>query len=78
MKTAISIPDPVFRAAERAAKRLGISRSQFYSLAVATYLERLRRSDVSARLDVVYAEGPAHVPPSIERAQTAAAPREEW
>ncbi len=34
MKTAISIPDEVFRQAEQAAKRLGVSRSEFFTRAV--------------------------------------------
>lgn len=40
MKTAISIPDKVFAAAERLAKRLKKSRSQLYSEAVAEYTAR--------------------------------------
>ena len=34
MKTAISIPDEVFRSAERLAQRLGVSRSELYAKAV--------------------------------------------
>ncbi|MEM6753148.1 MAG: ChpI protein, partial [Cyanobacteria bacterium P01_C01_bin.38] len=33
MKTAISIPDPLFEAAEQFAKRLGLSRSELYAMA---------------------------------------------
>lgn len=40
MKTAISIPDGVFKKAERLARRLRKSRSQLYSEAVAEYLLR--------------------------------------
>ena len=36
MKTAISIPDALFQAAEDAAKRLAISRSELYVRAVIT------------------------------------------
>ena len=43
MKTAISIPDDVFREADRLARRLKKSRSQLYSEAVAEYVAR--RSD---------------------------------
>jgi len=35
MKTAISIPDRVFRSAEQLAARLGVSRSELYSKALA-------------------------------------------
>ena len=38
MKTAISIPDDVFDQAERAAKRLGLSRSELFTRAIQTFL----------------------------------------
>ncbi|EIJ36932.1 hypothetical protein Thini_4454 [Thiothrix nivea DSM 5205] len=37
MKTAISIPDPVFQAAELFARHFGISRSELYTKAVEEY-----------------------------------------
>ncbi len=40
MKTAISVPDAVFREAERFARRARKSRSQLYTDAVREYLER--------------------------------------
>ena len=40
MKTAISVPDTVFREAERYARRTRKSRSRLYSEAVAEYLAR--------------------------------------
>jgi len=40
MKTAISIPDTIYEHAEQLARRLGKSRSQLYSEAVAEYLAR--------------------------------------
>lgn len=54
VKTAISIPDPVFRSAERLAARLGISRSELYSKAVATLLEKHRDEVVTSRLNEIY------------------------
>lgn len=40
MRTTISIPDSVYTDAERLARRLGKSRSQLYSEAVAEYIIR--------------------------------------
>jgi antitoxin MazE6 len=40
MKTAISLPDRVFREAEKHARRAGKSRSQLYADAVSEYLVR--------------------------------------
>ena len=54
MKTAISIPDPVFEAAEDLAKRLGKSRSQLYAEALRQYLERHRDQDITRRLNEVF------------------------
>ncbi len=55
MKTAISIPDEVFRDAERLAERLDLSRSQLYSEAVAEYVSSHDRETVTERLDAVLA-----------------------
>lgn len=40
MKTAISIPDPIFREADRYAQKVGKSRSQVYSDALRAYLQQ--------------------------------------
>jgi antitoxin MazE6 len=56
MKTAISIPDDVFRRAERAAKRLGISRSELYTKAITDFLGVRRDSAVTASYDEAFGE----------------------
>ncbi|MBI2509879.1 MAG: hypothetical protein HYV99_07930 [Betaproteobacteria bacterium] len=57
MKTAISIPDRVFRSAEQLAVRLGVSRSQLYSRALATLVEKHRDDLITSRLNEVYGPG---------------------
>lgn len=57
MKTAISIPDRVFRSAEQLAVRLGVSRSQLYSKALATLVEKHRDDLITSRLNEVYGPG---------------------
>lgn len=79
MKTAISIPDDVFEAAERAASRLGISRSQFYSTAVREFIERAQRSDVTARLDQIYSDDcDSELDPVLRSLQSASLEGEAW
>jgi len=51
MKTTISLPDAVFRDAERLAKRLEMSRSRLYSEAVAEYVARHEPEAVTEALD---------------------------
>lgn len=54
MKTAISIPNETFEAAEKLAGRIGLSRSELYATAVAEYLARHRAAGIRERLDAVY------------------------
>jgi len=51
MKTAISIPDSVFEAAEKHAKRMRKSRSQLFSEAMVEYLERHTPDEITRRLN---------------------------
>ena len=53
MKTAISLPDAVFHAAERQAKRARKSRSQLYADALAEYLSRHAPEEVTAAMNQV-------------------------
>lgn len=55
MKVAISLPDPVFSAAEKLAQRLRVSRSQLYAQAIEEYLGKRQDSQVTERLNAVYA-----------------------
>jgi predicted transcriptional regulator len=57
MKTAISIPDEVFEAAEKLARESGQSRSQLYSRAVREYVARHSADSITAALDEVFADG---------------------
>jgi metal-responsive CopG/Arc/MetJ family transcriptional regulator len=54
MKTAVSLPTPLFESADRLARRLKKSRSRLYSEAVAEYLERHDPDAITAALDELY------------------------
>ena len=69
MKTAVSLPDDLFRVAELTARRLGVSRSQFYATAISEFLERQRTEAVTERLDHVYTRRHAKVDTALHRAQ---------
>ncbi|HEV3074618.1 MAG TPA: hypothetical protein VHB47_09400 [Thermoanaerobaculia bacterium] len=56
MKTAISIPEEVFRNAEALARHLGVSRSQLYSRAIGEYVSRHAPDRVTEALDRVCGE----------------------
>jgi hypothetical protein len=54
MKTAISIPDDVFRRAERFAKRRKLSRSELYTAALVRMLEAEPKEDVTHAYDSAF------------------------
>lgn len=51
MKTAISVPEDTFAAAEQAAAKLGISRSQFYARAAQRWIDELHDDDLTAQIN---------------------------
>jgi hypothetical protein len=61
MKVAISVPDRVHRAADRAARRMGVPRSRIYVKALEAYLAATSEEEITRQLDAVYGSeaGPA-------------------
>ena len=56
MKTAISIPDNIFIAAEKTAKRLRIPRSQLYTKAIEEFINSHNNEYVTEKLNQVYSK----------------------
>ncbi len=54
MKTAVSIPDNIFLAAEKAARQLKIPRSQLYTRAVEEYIRKQSNDLVTEKLNQIY------------------------
>jgi metal-responsive CopG/Arc/MetJ family transcriptional regulator len=78
MKTAISVPDDLFRMAERAAHRLGVSRSELYAKAVAEFLRRRDEGAITERLNAIYSRRPAKLDTRLRRAQLKSLERSPW
>jgi len=77
VKTAVSIPDPIFEAADRLARRRRISRSELYAEALARLLEADESRGITERLDDVYGERSSELDPGLAAAQ-ALAIDEDW
>jgi len=78
MKIAISVPDPVFHAAEKLAANLKTSRSQLYSEALASYVNAHTSYNVTERLNAVYAVEGSALAPEFAAAQSKSLIRETW
>ena len=78
MKTAISISDALFEEADAFARQRGLSRSELYARAVAEYLAKHRDTDVTARLNAVYALEESSLDGAVGRAQGESVRDDEW
>ena len=78
MKVAISLPDPVFRAAETLARRLHKSRSQLYAEAIAEYVGARGAKALTAKLNSVYGKVSSGIDPVLKYAQLERLCREAW
>ncbi|MEK7828247.1 MAG: ribbon-helix-helix domain-containing protein [Deltaproteobacteria bacterium] len=56
MKTAISIPDEIFRKADEAAKEYNYSRSELFTLAVKEFLEKIKSKRLLEAINEAYSE----------------------
>ncbi len=78
MKVAISLPDPVFSAAEHLARRLKVSRSQLYAQAIQEYLGKRQDSVITEQLNAVYGAQGSGVDAALTHAQLGAIGHEAW
>ena len=81
MKTAISIPDPIFASAQRLAKRLGVSRSELYVTALREFLAEHDEDKVMEKLNEVYDREESRLDSTLRKLQTRSIRRtkkEKW
>lgn len=78
MKTAISIPDPVFREAESYARRRRISRSALYTEAVKAFVEHRKQGEITKQLNALYSKESSAIDQALAKMQSLSVPRETW
>ena len=78
MKTAISIPDDVFKRAESLARRKKISRSQLYSEAVRDYINRHSEDAATEAINRVIDEVGDEIDPFLAAVARRTIERVEW
>jgi metal-responsive CopG/Arc/MetJ family transcriptional regulator len=78
MKVAVSIPDPIFEAAEQLAKERNIPRSQIFAEALSTYLELRNSESVTKILNDIYGRETSKVDEALTKAQFNAINHEAW
>ena len=78
MKTAISIPDQIFQSAEALANRMGLSRSELYSKAVAEYIKSNKNQGVTDALNAVYSSENNSLDDELHSIQMYSIDQDEW
>ena len=78
VKTAISLPDPLFQTAERLAKRLRIPRSRLYAQAIERYVAESQDSIITSRLNELYADGGSDLDSALAALQAVSIPPDRW
>jgi metal-responsive CopG/Arc/MetJ family transcriptional regulator len=78
MKTAVSLPDDIFRQAERLARRLKKSRSQLYREAVAEYIARHEPEQITEAMNRVAEQVETKLPPVSRAAARRILESTEW
>jgi hypothetical protein len=77
MKTAISVPDSMFEAAEQLAYRLGLSRSELYAKAMEEFISAHKNQGVTEKLNEIYGQNSSSIDPELIQLQLASIPKEE-
>ena len=78
MKTAISIPDKLFIAADQYAENHGFSRSNLYAKAVAKFLEQHPDDHITNQLNKVYTNQNSKLNKTLSSMQFNSIEKEEW
>ena len=78
VKTAISIPDNLFKHAEETASRLGISRSRLFSIAIKEFLSFHYEANVTRSLDEIYENESSTIDEQLQEKQADSIAKEQW
>ena len=70
MKAAVSIPDPVFEAADELAQKMGVSRSRLYTVALERFVQDHEEAAITAKLNEIYADESSTLDPVLQSIQS--------
>ena len=79
MKAEISVPNPIFEAAQQLAQKLDMSLSELYTVAVAAYLASYQgEQDITQKLDELYQTESSTIDPELVALQVISIGDEDW
>jgi metal-responsive CopG/Arc/MetJ family transcriptional regulator len=78
MKTAVSIPDPVFAAADGLAKKLGITRSRLYARALDAFVAIHQPESLTEKMNIALDNIEIYHDSFVKQAARRVLERSEW
>jgi hypothetical protein len=78
VQTTITIPNPVYEAAEHLAQKLDLSLSELYAIALTAYMTSYDDDEITAVLDRIYANEPSAMDTGMLHLQLASVGDEKW
>ena len=78
MKTAISVPDNLFKNAEKTAAKMGVSRSNLFSRAIKEYLDNHNPTHVTKKLNAIYSSTENKLDKNIVEMQIQSIEKGDW
>lgn len=78
MKIALSISDELFASAESLSKRLAVSRSRLYAMALADFVAKHQSRKITERLDAVHGAQESRIDQGTRRLQARSLARNQW
>ncbi|KPA11736.1 hypothetical protein MHK_008087 [Candidatus Magnetomorum sp. HK-1] len=73
----VSVSPPIFKAAGNMAKKLGMNLTDFYTLALTSYMTKFNEN-ITDTLDRIYEKEPSSIEPVIINAQSVSLGKESW
>ena len=78
MKTAISIPGPVFENAKQLAQKMDMTLSELYTAALSAYVADYQNEDVTEQLNEIYEMEPSELDTELIALQVVSISDESW
>ncbi len=78
MKTAISIPGPVFENAKQLAQKMDMTLSELYTAALSAYVADYQNEDVTEQLNEIYEMEPSELDTELIALQVVSIGNESW
>jgi metal-responsive CopG/Arc/MetJ family transcriptional regulator len=70
MRVVVSIPNPIFKAADELAQRMDVSRSRLYTLALRRFIQHHDEDTITAELNELYASESSALDPVFQSIQS--------